>query len=51
MTIEIPAERFLVVDEKGQSVAEGSVVLYAGMGQPDAQTEKLTGHKAIRIEL
>ena len=51
VTIEIPAERFLVVDKKGQSVAEGSVVLYAGMGQPDAQTEKLTGHKAIRIEL
>jgi len=49
--IEIGAERFLVVDENGKSVEEGNVVLYAGMGQPDAKTERLTGRKAIRIEL
>ncbi|MBP3657230.1 MAG: glycoside hydrolase family 3 C-terminal domain-containing protein, partial [Clostridia bacterium] len=49
--IDIEAERFLVVAEDGSAVSEGSVVLYAGMGQPDALTEKLTGHQAVRIAL
>ena len=53
ITVEIvvPKERFLVVDEAGEFVQEGSVVLYAGMGQPDKQTARLTGHSATQIRL
>ena len=49
--ILIPQERFLVVDEDGRFVEEGSPVLYAGVGQPDAQTERLTGAQAIKVTL
>jgi len=53
ITVEIvvPKERFLVVNEEGRFVEEGSVVLYAGMGQPDEQTARLTRHSAIQIRL
>ena len=53
MTVElaIPEERFLVVNEAGERVMQGDIVLYAGMGQPDALTERLTGHKAIACTL
>ena len=43
----IPQERLLVVNEAGERVAEGDIRLYAGMGQPDALTARLTGHKAV----
>ena len=49
--IDVDKESFLVVNDEGRHVEEGSVVLYAGMGQPDAQTERLTGHKAVEIRL
>ena len=49
--IEIENKRFLVVNEEGKSVQEGSVVLYAGVGQPDAYTKELTGHESVRVEL
>ncbi|MBR6524678.1 MAG: glycoside hydrolase family 3 C-terminal domain-containing protein [Clostridia bacterium] len=49
--IEIENKRFLVVNEEGRSVQEGKVVLYAGMGQPDAYTKELTGHESVRMEL
>ena len=29
----------------------GRVILYVGMGQPDARTEELTGRKAVRVAL
>lgn len=47
----LPAERLKVVDETGASVSEGTVRLYVSMGQPDALTESITGHKAVEIEL
>ena len=49
VTVElfIPQERLLVVNEAGERVAEGDIRLYAGMGQPDALTERLTGHRAV----
>ena len=49
VTLPIPAERLLVIDDEGESVAEGEVVLYAGLGQPDALTAKLTGHEAVKL--
>ena len=51
VSLEIPAKRLEVFDENGNSVKEGSVVLYAGMGQPDSRTSELTGHGAIKLEL
>ena len=53
VTAEVPvdARAFLVVNGQGERVSEGKVVLYAGVGQPDARTEALTGHRAVRIEL
>ena len=43
----IPQERLLVVNEAGERVEEGDIRLYAGMGQPDALTARLTGHRAV----
>ena len=43
----IPQERLLVVNEAGERVEEGDIRLYAGMGQPDALTARLTGHEAV----
>lgn len=52
-TAEIAIEdgRFLVVNDAGEKVKEGKIVLYAGVGQPDARTEELTGHKAVKLAL
>jgi len=41
--------RLLHKEDEGKAVSEGDVVLYAGLGQPDALTEKLTGHKSIKL--
>ena len=51
--VEIPvaAERLLVVNDEGEYVAEGTPVFYAGVSQPDPLSEKLTGHKCVKIEL
>ena len=50
VTIDVCAERMNVITETGDAVMEGKPVFYVGMGQPDARTEKLTGHAAIRVE-
>ena len=50
VSICVKKTEFLVFNEDGNPVEEGRVVLYAGMGQPDSRTEKLTGHSAVRIE-
>ena len=47
--LPIPASRLMVVNGAGELVDEGTVALYAGLGQPDARTEALTGHAAIRV--
>lgn len=47
--LEIPVEQLKVVDAQGERVDEGAPVFYVGLGQPDARTEALTGHKAIRL--
>ncbi|MBQ3270956.1 MAG: glycoside hydrolase family 3 C-terminal domain-containing protein, partial [Clostridia bacterium] len=47
--LDIPAERLAVIDEAGRAVDEGAPVFYVGLGQPDARTEALTGHRAIRL--
>ena len=51
--VEIPVDEkaFLVVDDQGRHVPEGRAVLYVGVGQPDARTEALTGHPAVRVDL
>ena len=50
-TISVDPEAFKVVNENGEFIREGKVVLYVGMGQPDARTEQLTGHPAVKLEL
>ncbi len=49
VSIAVDAEDLKVVNDLGQRVGEGKPVFFVGMGQPDSRTEKLTGHKAIRI--
>ena len=49
--IAVPQDRLLVIDDQGKPVCEGDIVLYAGMGQPDGKTAKLTGHAAAKIRL
>ena len=50
-TISVNPEAFKVVNENGEFVSEGKIVMYVGMGQPDARTEELTGYKAVKLEL
>ncbi len=47
--LDVPAERLRVIDAAGRAVDEGEPVFYVGLGQPDARTEALTGHRAIRL--
>jgi beta-glucosidase len=47
--LTVLAKQFEVIDENGEKVSEGKPVLYAGVGQPDSLTERLTGHKAIKL--
>lgn len=49
--LAIPGERLMVVGGDGRRVTEGELVFYAGVGQPDALTERLTGHKAVSFTL
>ena len=53
VSVSLPVDErgFLVVNERGERVQEGKVVLYTGVGQPDARTEALTGHASVRIDL
>ncbi|MBR1586645.1 MAG: glycoside hydrolase family 3 C-terminal domain-containing protein [Clostridia bacterium] len=50
VTIPVDEKRFLVVNDQGQRVEEGTVVLYANVGQPDERTRELTGHEAVRVQ-
>ncbi len=45
--LHVNEKHLAVVDENGEHVMEGDPVFYVGMGQPDARTEYLTGHKSI----
>ena len=45
--LHVNEEQLKVVNVNGERVMEGTPVFYVGMGQPDALTEKLTGHKSI----
>ena len=47
--LDIPADRLKVVDAAGAPVDEGVPVFYVGLGQPDARTEELTGHAAVKV--
>ena len=49
VALDIPAERLRVVDGAGHTVDEGAPAFYIGLGQPDARTEALTGHAAVRV--
>ena len=49
--IRVRKRDFLVIDAEGEAVEEGRVQLYAGLGQPDARTEALTGHKGVWLEI
>jgi len=49
--LEIKPENLLVVNDKGEWIAEGRPVLYVGMSQPDERSCELTGHKPVRIEV
>ena len=51
VSIRVDANSFKVVNEKGERVSEGKIVLYVGMGQPDERTKELTGHEAVKLEL
>ncbi len=50
-TLTLDERAFLVVDDDGRRVQEGTPVLYVGVGQPDARTAELTGHQAVKITL
>lgn len=49
VTVSVGAASWMVVDEDGRYIHEGTPVFYVGMGQPDARTEALTGNRAIRL--
>ncbi|MBO4394548.1 MAG: glycoside hydrolase family 3 C-terminal domain-containing protein [Spirochaetales bacterium] len=49
--ILISDEDLLVVDQNGEKVKEGSVVLYVGTCQPDDYSCKLSGAEIIQIEV
>jgi beta-glucosidase len=53
-TIElvIPEKAFLVVNEEGEYVRDGSrYLLYVGFGQPDKRTKELTGKGCVEISV
>lgn len=54
LSVELPIaeEAFLVVDEEGEYRKDGNhFILYAGFGQPDDRTCKLTNKKSIEINV
>ena len=50
VTLSVPAQAALVINEKGESVKEGKTVFHIGLGQPDPLTKKLTGKESVRVE-
>ena len=51
VTLNVSEESLLVVNDKGEQVKEGKVVLYAGTCQPDAYSRALSGTNVIRMEV
>ena len=52
VSVSIDPAAFTVVNEAGERIpGSGSWTLYAGLGQPDARTEELTGKAALSVEL
>ena len=51
LTLKVSDENLMVVNERGESVKEGRVVLYAGTCQPDAYSLELSGTDVIRMEV
>ena len=51
VSIRLDAKAFKVVNDAGNKINEGKIVLYVGMGQPDERTKELTGHEAVKLEL
>ena len=51
VSIPLNEESFKVVNEDGNRVSEGKIVLYVGMGQPDERTKELTRHEAVKLTL
>ena len=49
--LHISAEQLKVVNQAGERVMEGRPVFYVGMGQPDALTERLSGHRSVVCRL
>ncbi|MCR5088471.1 MAG: glycoside hydrolase family 3 C-terminal domain-containing protein [Oscillospiraceae bacterium] len=50
--IPIRDRAFTVVSKEGERIpGSGQWALYAGFGQPDPRTEKLTGKKALRVSI
>ena len=45
----VPVTCMIDAIDSGASVDEGAPVFYVGLGQPDARTAALTGHKAFKI--
>ena len=53
-TVEVAIDpaAFTVVNDAGEKIpGSGNWTLYAGIGQPDARTEELTGKKALSVKL
>jgi beta-glucosidase len=53
-TVEVAIDpaAFTVVNDAGEKIpGSGNWTLYAGVGQPDARTEELTGKKAMSVKL
>lgn len=48
--IFIAPEDLRVVNDDGEWIDDGRVVLYAGLGQPDERTRQLTGHGSIKVD-
>lgn len=52
VTIPIDPKALTVVNDAGQRIpGSGSWTLHAGLGQPDARTEALTGQKTLAVQL
>lgn len=50
--MNVPGSAFCAVNEDGEFIRDSrSYTLYAGVGQPDARTEKLTGHQSVAVDI
>ena len=49
--LEVSDESLLVVDDKGERFADGTVVLYVGTCQPDAYSCELSNTKTLKVHI